>query len=198
MLFGLFDSQKRIAFCQPTLHNTLPEPVTVHGRPLTWGSPKLACTLVRCALVVDCGGLGDARGLTPLCGTVRRKSEHCASKDRSSLHSRTDAYAVQRHINSGIRPERRRNPAALSRSRRNGVLASQRPIARIAASGSAKLWLLTCDRRHRHAISAEYARFPPPRERQAPIAQLATKHRDPSEIGGSRAAKPCRRAVVIY
>ena len=74
----------------------------------------------------------------------------------------------------GIR-RRRRVPVGMA------SFAAQRPIARIAASGSAKLWLLTCDQMHHHAISAEYARFPPPRERQAPIAQLATKHRDPRQ-----------------
>ena len=80
-------------------------------------------------------------------------------------------------------------------------VASQRPIARIAASGSAKLWLLTCDRRHHHAISAEYARFPPPRERQAPIIQLATKHRDPRQDrrqpGGETGQKWCDISVTL-
>ncbi len=80
-------------------------------------------------------------------------------------------------------------------------VASQRPIARIAASGSAKLWLLTCDRRCHHAISAEYARFPPPRERQAPITQLATKHRNPRQArrwpGGETGQKGCDDILTL-
>ena len=44
------------------------------------------------------------------------------ANDRSDLHSHTDVHALHRHADPGIRPERRRNPAAPSRSRRNGVL----------------------------------------------------------------------------
>jgi hypothetical protein len=78
-----------------------------------------------------------------------------------------------------------RNGGGIRRRRRVPVgmasVASQRPIARVTVGGSAKLWLLTCDRSHHHTISAEYARFPSPHERQAPIIQLATKRRDPRQ-----------------
>jgi hypothetical protein len=92
-----------------------------------------------------------------------------------------------------------RNGGGIRRRRRVPVgmasIASQRPIARVAASGSANFRQLTCDRRCHHAISAEYARFPPPRERQAPIIQLATKHRDPRQArrqpGGETGQKGC-------
>ncbi len=97
-----------------------------------------------------------------------------------------------------------RNGGGIRRRRRVPVgmasFAAQRPIARIAASGSAKLWLLTCDRRHHHAIIAEYARFSPP-ERQAPITELATKHRDPSQDrrqpGGKPPQKGCDDIVTL-
>ena len=94
----------------------------------------------------------------------------------------------------GIR-RRRRVPVGMA------SVASQGPIARIAASGSAKLRLLTCDRRHHYAISAECARFPPPRERQAPITQLATKHRDTRQDrrqpGGETGQKGCDDIVTL-
>jgi hypothetical protein len=94
----------------------------------------------------------------------------------------------------GIR-RRRRVPVGMA------SVASQGPIARIAASGSAKFRLLTCVRRHHHAISAEYARFPPPRERQAPITQLATEHRDPRQDrrqpGGETPQKGCDDIVTL-
>jgi hypothetical protein len=100
-----------------------------------------------------------------------------------------------------MRPERRRNPAAPSRPVGMASVASQGPIARIAASGSAKFRLPTCNRRHHHAISAEYARFPPPRERQAPITQLATEHRDPRQDrrqpGGKTRQKGCDDIVAL-
>ena len=97
------------------------------------------------------------------------------------------------------------NGGGIQRRRRVRVgmasFASQRPIARISASGSAKLWLLTCDRRHPHAISAEYARVPQPRERQAPITQLATKRRDPRrdrrQPGGETGQKWCDVSVTL-
>ncbi len=123
------------------------------------------------------------------------------AKDRSDLHSRTDANALRTHSRAEMRSER----CGIGRRRRAPVgmasVASQRPIARIAASGSAKLWLLTCDLRHHHAISAEYARFPRPRERQAPITQLATKHRDPRQArrqpGGETGQKGCDDILTL-
>ena len=98
-----------------------------------------------------------------------------------------------------------RNGGGIRRRRRVPVgtasFAAQRPIARIAAGGSAKFRLLTCDRRHHRAISAEYARFPLPRKRQAPIAQLATKHRDPRQDrrqpGGETGQKGCDDIVTL-
>ena len=117
------------------------------------------------------------------------------AKDRRDLHSRTDAFALQRHSNSGIRPERRRNPAAPSRSRRNGVLCCAATDCSNCRQRIGKVVAATCDRRHHRAISAEYARFSPPHERQAPITQLATKRRDPRrdrrQPGGKTGQKGC-------
>ena len=100
-----------------------------------------------------------------------------------------DAATQEYDQNGGGIRRRRRVPVGMA------SVASQGPIARIAASGSAKFRLPTCDRRHHHAISAEYARFPPPRERQAPIIQLATKRRDPRQDrrqpGGKTGQKGC-------
>ena len=104
---------------------------------------------------------------------MRRIGETCTAAQTRMRCKDVAAEGYDRN-GGGIR-RRRRVPVGME------SFASQRPIARIAASGSAKLWLLTCNRRHHHAISAEYARFPPPRERQAPITQLATKRRDPRQ-----------------
>jgi hypothetical protein len=60
---------------------------------------------------------------------------------RSDLHSHTGVHALQRHADPRIRPERRRNPAAPSRCRRNGVLGFA-ATARFSGSGPAKLRLL--------------------------------------------------------
>ena len=65
----------------------------------------------------------------------------------------------------GIR-RRRRVPVGLA------SLASQRPTARAAGSGSAELRLLTCDRRYQHTISAKLCAVFGPDERQAPIIHL--------------------------
>jgi len=118
---------------------------------------------------------------------MRRIGETCTA---AQTRMRCQDVATEEYDRNGggIR-RRRRVPVGMA------SFAAQRPIARIAASGSAKLWRLTCDRRHHRAISAEYARFPPPRERQAPIIQLATKHRDPRQDrrqpGGETRQKGC-------
>ena len=120
---------------------------------------------------------------------MRRIGETCTA---AQTRMRCQDVATEEYDQNGggIR-RRRRVPVGMA------SVASQGAIARIAASGSAKFRLPTCDRRHHpsHAISAEYARFPPPRERQAPIIQLATKRRDPRQArrqpGGETPQKGC-------
>ena len=125
--------------------------------------------------------------LRELRGGMRRIGGTCTA---AQTRTRCKDVATQEYDRNGggIR-RRRRVPVGMA------SVASQRTIARTAASGSAKMWLLTCDRRHHHAIFAEYARFPPPRERQAPIIRLATKHRDPRQArrqpGGETGQKGC-------
>ena len=125
--------------------------------------------------------------LRELRGGMRRLGATCTA---AQTRIRCKDVATQEYDRNGggIR-RRRRVPVGMA------SVASQGPIARIAASGSAKLRLLTCDRRHHRAISAEYARFSPPRERQAPITQLATKRRDPRrdrrQPGGKTGQKGC-------
>ena len=131
--------------------------------------------------------------LRELRGGMRRIGGTCTA---AQTRIRCKDVATQEYDRNGggIR-RRRRVPVGMA------SFASQRPIARIAASGSAKLWLLTCDRRHHRAISAEYARVPPPRERQAPTTQLATKHRDPMQArrqpGGETEQKGCDDIVTL-
>ena len=125
--------------------------------------------------------------LRELRGGMRRLGATCTAAQTRMCCKDVATQEYDRN-GGGIR-RRRRVPVGMA------SFAAQRPIARIAASGSAKLWLLTCDRRHHRAISAEYARFPPPRERQAPITQLATKRRDPRQDrrqpGGKTGQKGC-------
>ena len=131
--------------------------------------------------------------LRELRGGMRRIGGTCTA---AQTRMRCKDVATQEYDENGggIR-RRRRVPVGMA------SVASQGPIARIAASGSAKLGLLTCDRRHHRAISAEYARFPPPRERQAPITQLATKRRDPRrdrrQPGGETGQKWCDVSVTL-
>jgi hypothetical protein len=111
--------------------------------------------------------------LRELRGGMRRIGATCtAAQTRMRC---TDVSAREYHRRGGGIRRHRRVPVGMA------SFASQRPIARIAASRSAKFRLLTCDRRYHPAVSAEYARFSPPRERQAPIIQLATKHMDPRQ-----------------
>ena len=56
--------------------------------------------------------------------------------------------------------------------------ASQRPIASVAAGGSARFRLLTCGRRSQHAMSAKIGATFWPHERQAPIIRPATEGGD--------------------
>jgi hypothetical protein len=131
--------------------------------------------------------------LGELRGGMRRIGETCTA---AQTRIRCEDVATQEYDRKGggIR-RRRRVPVGMA------SFASQRPIARLAVCGSAKLWLLTCDRTHHRAIPAEYARFPPPRERQAPIIQLATKHRDPRQDrrqpGGETGQKWCDVSVTL-
>ena len=131
--------------------------------------------------------------LRELRGGMRRLGATCtAAQTRTRCK---DVAAEEYDRNGGGIRRRCRVPVGMA------SFASQGPIARIAASGSAKLWLLTCDRRHHRAISAEYARFPPPRERQAPIIRLATKRRDPRQDrrqpGGETGQKGCDDIVTL-
>ena len=56
--------------------------------------------------------------------------------------------------------------------------ASQRPIASVAAGGSARFRLLTCGRRSQHAMSDKIGATFWPHERQAPIIRPATEGGD--------------------
>ena len=118
---------------------------------------------------------------------MRRIGETCTAA-QTRIHC-NDIVTEEYDQNGGNIRWRRRVPVGMA------SFASERPIARVAGSGSAKLRLLTCVRRQHHAISAEYARFYPPRERQAPIIQLATKHSDPRQDrrqpGGETGQKGC-------
>ena len=77
----------------------------------------------------------------------------------------------------GIR-RRRRVPVGMA------SLASQRPTARVAAGGSAKLRLPTCDRRHPHTLSAKTCAVFCAHERQAPIIHPG------DQIGRARDRQP--------
>ena len=91
-------------------------------------------------------------------------------------------------------PEYDRNGGGIRRRRRVAVgmasLASQRPTARVAGSGSAKLRLLTCDRRYQHTISAETCAVFGPCERQAPIIHLG------DQIGRARGRRGAAEGKV--
>ena len=151
-----------------------------------------------CQVEAAWGPLVRGVGLAPdrsqgLRGGMRRMGATCTA---AQTRIRFKDVATQEYDRNGggIR-RRRRVPVGMA------SVASQRTTARIAASGSAKLWLLTCDRRHHRAISAEYARVPPPRERQAPIIRLATKHRNPRRAprqpGGETGQKGCDDIVTL-
>ena len=120
------------------------------------------------------------------------------AKDRSDLHSRTDAHALQRRSNSGIRPERRRNPAAPSRSRRNGVLCC---AATDCSDCRRRIGKVSAAHLRSNTSSRNIRRIPMPREQQAPITQLATKRRDPRQDrrqpGGETGQKGCDEIVTL-
>ena len=88
----------------------------------------------------------------------------------------------------GIR-RRRRVPVGMA------SVASQRPTARVAAGGSAKLRLPTCDRRHPHTLSAKTCAVFYPHERQAPSIHLPTR-RGNVEASSEAAGRRNRSAVV--
>ena len=131
--------------------------------------------------------------LRELRGGMRRLGATCTAAQTRMCCKDVATQEYDRN-GGGIR-RRRRVPVGMA------SVASQGPIARIAASGSAKLRLLTCDRRHHYAISAEYARVSQPRERQTPIIQLATKHRDTRQDrrqpGGETGQKGCDGIVTL-
>ena len=87
-----------------------------------------------------------------------------------------------------------RNGGGIRRRRRVAVgmasLASQRPTARVAGSGSAELRLLTCDRRCQHTISAKTCAVFGPDERQAPIIHLG------DQIGRARGRRGAAEGKV--
>ena len=87
-----------------------------------------------------------------------------------------------------------RNGGGIRRRRRVPVgmasLASQRPTARVAGSGSAELRLPTCDRRCQHTISAEKCAVFGPHERQAPIIHLG------DQIGRARGRRRAAEGKV--
>ena len=76
------------------------------------------------------------------------------------------------------------------------LLASQRPTARVAGSGSTKFRLLTCDRRHQHIISAKTCAVFCLHERQAPSIHLPTR-RGNFEASSEAAGRRNRSAVVV-
>ena len=97
------------------------------------------------------------------------------AKDGSDLHRRTDAHALTTHTIAGIRPERR----GIGRRRRVPVgmasVASQRPTARVAGSGSTKFGLLTCNLRSQHAISTKTCAISDHKRGRRRETHLATK-----------------------
>ncbi len=88
-----------------------------------------------------------------------------------------------------------RNGGGIRRRHRVAVgmasFASQRQTARVAVCGSAKLRLLTCDRRHQHTISAKTCAVFGPDERQAPIIHLG------DQIGRARGRRRVAEWKVI-
>ena len=98
--------------------------------------------------------------LRELRGGVRRIGETCTAAQTRKGCKYVAAKEYDRN-GGGIR-RRRRVPVGMASS------ASQRPIARVTVCGSAKLRLLTCDRRYQHTISAKTCAVFYPHERQAP------------------------------
>ena len=127
--------------------------------------------------------------LRELRGGMRRIGATCTAA-QTRIRFKDVATQENDRNGGGIR-RRRRVPVGMA------SFAAQRPIARIAASGSAKLWLLTCDRRHHRAISAEYARFPRHVNGKRRSSGWQPNIEIRGKIGGSRAAKPGRRVVMI-
>ena len=102
--------------------------------------------------------------LRELRGGMRRIGGTCTAA-QTRLRCKDIATQEYDRNGGGIR-RRRRVPVGMA------SLASQRPTARVAGSGSAELRLLTCDRRYQHTISAETCAVFGPCERQAPIIHL--------------------------
>jgi len=85
--------------------------------------------------------------LQELRGGMRRIGATCTAAPKRMRCKYIAAREYDRK-GGGIR-RRRRVPVGMA------SLASQRPTARVAAGGSAKLRLPTCDRRHQHTLSAK-------------------------------------------
>ena len=102
--------------------------------------------------------------LVELRGGMRRIGATCTA---AQAYTRCKDMPISEYDRNGggIR-RRRRVPVGMA------SLASQRPTARVAGSGSAELRLLTCDRRYQHSISAKLCAVFGPDERQAPIIHL--------------------------
>ena len=120
--------------------------------------------------------------LWELRGGMRRIGATCTA---AQTRIRCKDVATQEYDRNGggIR-RRRRVPVGMA------SLASQRPTARVAGSGSAKLRLLTCDRRYQHTISAKPCAVFGPDERQAPIIHLG------DQIGRARGRRGAAEGKV--
>ena len=125
--------------------------------------------------------------LQELRGGMRRIGATCTAAPKRMRCKYIAAREYDRN-GGGIR-RRRRVPVGMA------SLASQRPTARVAGSGSAKLRLLTCDRRHQHTLSAKTCAVFYPHERQAPSIHLPTR-RGNFEASSEAAGRRNRAAVV--
>ena len=115
-------------------------------------------------------------------GGMRRIGETCTAAQTRMRCKDVSTQEYDRN-GGGIR-RRRRVPVGMP------SLASQRPTARVAGSGSAELRLLTCDRRYQHTISAETCAVFGPCERQAPIIHLG------DQIGRARGRRGAAEGKV--
>ena len=120
--------------------------------------------------------------LRELRGGVRRIGETCTAAQTRKGCKYVAAKEYDRN-GGGIR-RRRRVPVGMASS------ASQRPIARVTVCGSAKLRLLTCDRRYQHTLSAKTCAVFGPDERQAPIIHLG------DQIGRARGRRGAAEGKV--
>ena len=115
-------------------------------------------------------------------GGMRRIGATCTAAPKRMRCKHIAAREYDRN-GGGIR-RRRRVPVGMA------SLASQRPTARVAGSGSAELRLLTCDRRYQHTISAKLCAVFGLDERQAPIIHLG------DQIGRARGRRGAAEGKV--